>query len=125
MVVDVIIDTSVAAAMMFEDEQSPLAEALEPVMLAGGRLIAPQLIVWECTNALRSAVLSKRITAAKAETLLARFCSLPLKLIDPPAFNELPSLLKLAVKHQLTSYDAAYLQLAIEHHSMLRPNGKG
>ena len=70
MVTDVVIDTSVAAAMIFEDEVSPMATALESLMLAGGRLIAPPLILWECTNALRSAVLSKRMSSAKAAQLL-------------------------------------------------------
>ena len=112
MVTDVVIDTSVAAAMLFEDEVSPLATALEPIMLAGGKLIAPPLILWECTNALRSAVLSKRLTPAKATLLLDKFCALPLEIADPPEFRELTDLLSRAVKHQLTTYDAAYLQLA-------------
>ena len=112
MVKDVVIDTSVAAAMIFEDEAGPLAEALEPVMLAGGQLIAPALMLWECTNALRSAVLSKRITATKADALLSKFCALPMEFVDPPSLAELPDLLDLAVSHQLTTYDATYVLLA-------------
>lgn len=100
--------------MIFEDEASPLAEALEPVMLAGGQLVAPALMLWEITNALnalRSAVLSKRISKAKAESLLAKFCALPIEFVDPPTLAELPDLLNLAVSHQLTTYDASYLSL--------------
>ncbi|MDB6076154.1 MAG: hypothetical protein JWO89_3794 [Verrucomicrobiaceae bacterium] len=115
MVTDIVIDTSVAAAMIFEDESSDLAEALEPVMLAGGKLVAPALILWELTNALRSAVLSKRITKEKASNSLLKFCALPIEAVETPMLSELPDLLTLAVKHQLTSYDASYLQLAMLH----------
>ena len=121
---DVVIDTSVAVSMLFEDEVSPLAEGLETILLDGGKLVAPSLILWECTNALRSAVLSKRMTTTKAKSLLNKFCALPLEIAEPPTFQELPDLLCTAVKHQLTSYDAAYLQLALSRKIPLASNDK-
>jgi predicted nucleic acid-binding protein len=85
---------------------------LEARTLAGGSLIAPALILWEVSNALRSAVLSRRITKDEGERLLLAFTAMPLQLVAPPALGELSALYTLAVKHQLTTYDAAYLDLA-------------
>lgn len=54
MVNTVVIDASVALSMLFEDEASDIATSLETLMLDGGHLIAPAIILWEITNVIRS-----------------------------------------------------------------------
>ena len=69
--------------------------------------------VWELelTNLLRTACLRQRMTAEKAQQVLARIAKLPIAVdrVGAPPHE----LLALALRFGLSSYDAAYLELAL------------
>ena len=65
----------------------------------------------ELTNLLRTACLRQRLTAQRAQAVLAQIVSLPID-IDRQAVP--PSeVFALALRFGLSSYDAAYLELAL------------
>jgi predicted nucleic acid-binding protein len=54
----------------------------------------------------------KRITAAQGRDFLLQHAALDFKIAPPPQVSDFPRLHMLATIHQLTAYDADYLDLA-------------
>lgn len=107
-----VVDCSIAAAWCFEDETTERTEALLD-RLDGDPAVVPSHWSLEITNVLRSAVRRGRLTEAGSVRKVAALMSLPIKydsLTHQVAFT---TIYQLAQKHKLTSYDAAYLELAI------------
>ena len=107
-----VVDASMALSWMLADEVGP-----EP-SVAGGRVVAEGAIVpsfWrlEVANALRNAVRRKRCSEIDATRALHWFDNLRIE-VDPEtdrhAWGETRRLSK---RHDLTLYDAAYLELAL------------
>ncbi len=72
---------------------------------------APWLLQLEFTNVLRTACRRGSLTVVAAREIVDQMALLPIR-IDPTP--PLPAtLLSLALRFQLTSYDAAYLELAL------------
>ena len=105
-------DCSVVMAWCFEDESNPGAEqALQ--RLETECAIVPGLCHLEILNVLLIAERKKRISRAQTERLLRFVAELPLTTdIEFPA-TPLPAILDLGRSLGVTSYDAAYLELAI------------
>ncbi len=102
-----------AWAMM--DESSAVAEfALEQLKVAGG--VAPQLWWAELRNALLVAERRGRTTPAITDAALAALDALPVRLDRKPHG---PMVLRLAREHDLTVYDALYLELALRENRPL------
>jgi predicted nucleic acid-binding protein len=72
------------------------------------QLIAPELLVYEVVNALKTSVRRKRITDDIAQQLLHEFESWNIQYLKID--NE--SVLNLAIAEELSGYDASYLCLA-------------
>lgn len=109
----VVLDVSICMPWCCEDEVSALSEQLLDHAAALRPLHVPSIWPWEITNALLVATRRKRITgvhAAQFLTLLSRF---DIRIAPPPAVLDLPRLTSLAQRHNLTTYDASYLDLAI------------
>jgi predicted nucleic acid-binding protein len=107
-----IVDCSVAMAWCFDDEATSRTNAL-----LDRTLIDPALVPlhWplEVCNCLRTAVRRGRLTEAQATTKAKAMSALSVRydsLTHQLAFTDS---YQLAHKHKLTSYDAAYLELAI------------
>ena len=105
-----VLDASVGAAWFLPDEATPFTEAALHAT-ASDEVWVPALWLLEIGNLLLSAQRRKRITAAKREELVAAAGALRLR-IDREAVS-MATIDALAARHQLTSYDAAYLELAI------------
>ena len=104
-----VIDCSTAMAWAMMDESSAIAEfALERLRVAGG--VAPQLWWAELRNALLIAERRGRTTPAITDAALAALDALPVRLDHKP---QGPMVLRLAREHELTVYDALYLELAL------------
>ena len=104
-----VIDRSTAVAWAMMDEPSADAEfALEQVRVHGG--VAPQLWWAELRNALLVAERRGRATPAITDAALAALDTLPVQLDHKPNG---PMVLRLAREHDLTIYDALYLELAL------------
>jgi predicted nucleic acid-binding protein len=106
----IVVDASISAAWFLPDEATPLTEAaLQATAL--GDVWVPALWLLEIGNLLLSAQRRKRITDTKRRELVAAASALRLRVDrEPVSMVELDAL---AALHDLTSYDAAYLELAL------------
>ncbi|MDM7954482.1 MAG: type II toxin-antitoxin system VapC family toxin [Cyanobium sp. CZS 25K] len=105
-------DVSAVCSWCFEDERTAASEVLL-ARLPECELCVPALFLWELGNVLLMAERRGRITAADRSRFLALMVQLDLQ-IDPANPNVVwHDVLSLAAQHRLTSYDAAYLELAM------------
>ena len=104
-----IVDVSLAAAWILPDESSPAADLLL-ASLNGGPALAPSLFWHQARSIVTMAEKRGRIGEGEALAYLAGLRALPLETRGdgPDAV-----ILSLALTHGLTSYDAAYLALAL------------
>lgn len=105
-----VVDNSVVSGWYLEDQATPYTEHIA-TLLADERACAPALWELELTNVLRTSCLRQRLTAEKAQQILAHIARLPID-TDRHAVP-LPELLALALRFSLSSYDATYLELAL------------
>ena len=109
-----VVDCSFAMAWVFEDERTPSADALLDQLDAEHSFVVPA-VLWgiEVRDTLRSAVRRRRLTHAGADERRRALAELPKIAVACP--NGLGDVVDELVKtHDLTSYDAAYLAVAIE-----------
>lgn len=103
-----VIDASVTACWLFDDEDHPLAtEAMGRLARETAR--APAVWWFEVRNALIVAERRRRVQPVSASRYLSLLSGLPIVLDHDPVEHEL---LAIARRHELTVYDAAYLELA-------------
>ena len=105
-----VLDNSVVSGWFLEDQATPYTETIARRM-EDDRAIVPPLWQLEFANVLRTACRKKRLVAAQAHAIIDQICGLPIAIdtVTPgPA-----ELLALALRHNLSSYDAAYLELAL------------
>lgn len=105
-----VLDNSVVYGWLLEDQSTTCTEAVA-MRLAEDRPVTPALLRLEYANVLRTACKRGRLAAHQAQAVIEQMGRLPVE-ID----REVPDaaqLLALALCHGLTSYDAAYLELAL------------
>lgn len=107
-----VLDTSVTLAWLFPDEDE---KALDEIAdrLVTDTAYAPAIWPLEVTNALLTASRRGRIADKDIDEIIEQVARLPVTVetTDPhTVFTEIPGL---ARAHNLTSYDAAYFELAI------------
>ncbi|MHB8529862.1 MAG: type II toxin-antitoxin system VapC family toxin [Caulobacteraceae bacterium] len=105
---DFVLDASITAAWVFADEEHPVATRAQQLLL-GGRASAPCLWRYEVRNLLVMNERRGRIIEADTAAFLGRLAQLR---IDIDLAADENGLLVLARRHELTVYDAAYLELA-------------
>lgn len=105
-----VIDNSVVSGWYLEDQATPYTEHIAN-RLVEERACAPALWELELTNVLRTSCLRRRLTAEKAQEILSHIAGLPID-TDRHAVPR-HELLALALRFGLSSYDAAYLELAL------------
>lgn len=107
-----VVDCSFAAALGLPDEHSVRVEAFFLQEGAALEIWIPPLWWYELSNVLLMAQRRKRISQADRAALLSRFGSLPL--ITDTLIGEMTAsrIQDIAEQYGLTSYDAAYMELA-------------
>jgi predicted nucleic acid-binding protein len=105
-----VLDNSVVCGWFLENQATPYADAIIE-RLRDERAAVPALWELEFTNVLRTACLRQRMTAEAAQRVIARIVSLPID-VDRQAVPA-SEILGLALRFGLSSYDAAYLELAL------------
>lgn len=105
-----VVDASIILAWSLEDESSESAEAAVERLLAEGGL-APAHWPLEVANGLRSAERRGRIDEPSIRRLAARLAGLPVD-IAPVELSTALGVIESARRHDLSVYDAAYLDLA-------------
>jgi predicted nucleic acid-binding protein len=96
----VVVDTSYVMSWLLPDEKSPKS--------VKEQMLAPELLVYEVINALKTSVRRKRITQVIAQQLLHEFENWNIHYFKID--NE--SVLNLAITEELSGYDSSYLYLA-------------
>jgi predicted nucleic acid-binding protein len=105
-----VIDNSVVCGWLLQSQASAYSEAIAQ-RLQTSRAVAPFLLPLEYANVLRTACKRQKIIASQAHEMLTMLAELP---IDIDTSAPTPALLlDLALRHDLTSYDAIYLDLAL------------
>ena len=109
-------DASFCGAWIIADDSSEKAEQILSLIVKGTlELVVPALWHYEMNNLLRSAHRRKRLTEEDARTALETLIQVPLTLEDLPEAPARKRILHLALQFDLSSYDAAYLELADRH----------
>ncbi len=106
-----VVDSSIALTWCFEDEATQVTDALL-IRLTHDGAHAPALWPLEVLNVLLMAQRRGRITAKARQDRLALLQSLPIALDTETAGQAWTITAMLADRHNLTLYDAAYLELA-------------
>ena len=106
-----VLDSSVTLAWCFDDEHTEATDALLQRVVESGAE-APSLWPLEILNALAMAERRGRIDADKRHRLAGFLHDLPVSLDADTASQAWVATSRLAARHRLTIYDAAYLELA-------------
>ncbi|WP_426123228.1 type II toxin-antitoxin system VapC family toxin [Pararhizobium sp. PWRC1-1] len=106
---DFVVDASVAAVWFLADEQSDVADAVMDALLRK-TACAPDLLRHEVRSVLLMAERRQRISSDLVLASLIRLHHLPIVIADS---GDDALVVGLARAHQLSTYDAAYLALAI------------
>lgn len=108
----IVLDCSVTMAWCFEDECDRYADAVLDA-LASGDALAPSIWPFEVANALLVAERRKRLKEADSARFLELLRGLPILVEEPVSDRVLGSVLAAGRQWGLSSYDAAYLELAM------------
>lgn len=107
-----VLDSSVALAWCFEDEQTPEVIALLREVAESGAM-APSLWPLEVLNGLTMAERRRRLDGVRRRQMTELLRELPVNLDPDTAVVAWTDTAALAERFRLTLYDAAYLELAI------------
>lgn len=109
-----VLDCSVAMAWCFEDETVPYTEGILQ-SLQQTPAIVPGIWPLEVANVLLVAERKDRINRVQAAQFLQALKELPIEHDPQPPHDIWAEVYDLARAHDLSSYDAAYLHLAVRH----------
>jgi predicted nucleic acid-binding protein len=107
-----VLDGSVTMVWGFEDEADGYAEAILERM-PDLKAHVPSLWPLEVANALLVGERRRRITSAETARFIAILGAFPITVDDQTVAHDWADTMHLARAHNLSSYDAAYLELAI------------
>jgi len=107
-----VVDASIAAGWLLPDERTDIADALA-LRMQSEDAFAPDLFWHEVRSLLVTATRRNRISEAAVYLSLERLATIPLR--NAGACDAL-TVARLAIKHGLSAYDAAYLDLALREH---------
>lgn len=107
-----VLDASVTLGWYFEDERTAAGEAVMDRVAATGAVV-PLIWRYEVANGFLAAIRRRRIEPAYRDVSLAELRLFPIT-IDRAGFDDpvCSSICGLADQHELTIYDAAYVELA-------------
>ena len=108
----IVIDASVALAWCFPDEVSDYADSVL-VALEGRTALVPPIWSVEITNALLVGERRKRIRPPEARRFVELLKGLSILEDTQPFADTMSNILPLAREHDLSAYDAAYLDVAV------------
>ena len=106
-----VVDASVAIMLLFPEPLSAQAIALfRDAQRLGRRIVAPHVLPFEATNAIRRQMRRERLSLDEALESLEDFLTLPINLVIDHDLHR--SALRLTEAHSLGGHDAHYVALA-------------
>lgn len=118
-----VLDCSVAAAFLFEDEASPATDALLARLKVEGAIV-PTLWSLELGNMLVQAERRRRTRSTRLTGILDLVRRLPIVTDSETDERALREIFALARQEGLTTYDASYLELAMRRNVDLATRDK-
>ena len=110
-----VIDASIVLNWCFPDEDNALTQHVADKFKAGDTALAPSFWPHEVLNALLAGEKRKRISSGLIQNFLQDLQMLPVELDYSHSRNVFENIEPLAHRHELTAYDAAYLELALRN----------
>jgi predicted nucleic acid-binding protein len=108
-----VVDNSVVMSWCFKDEANPLADSVLS-WLEEATAYVPSVWPLEVVNVLLAAELKKLISEADSIRFLRLLSQLPILVLHESPERSMKDILGLARIHNLSSYDASYLDLAMK-----------
>ncbi len=116
----IVLDASAAAPWFLPDEASESADRFyQQVVISQGLYHAPALWIWETGNILMSALRRKRLSPEQMQSGMARLHACPISFANAPSHHKQLQILRLAQTHDLSYYDASYLELVLSLNGQL------
>lgn len=109
---DFVIDNSVVMSWCFKDETNKYTDAILD-RLENAAAYVPAVWPLEVGNVLLVAERKKRLSESDSSRFIALLSDLPIIVDQEPPERMFSEILNLAREHNLSSYDASYLDLAI------------
>jgi predicted nucleic acid-binding protein len=110
-----VLDNSVAMRWCFENAAHPYADGILNRLAAGEDALVPVLWFYEASAVLAREQNRGTLAASKANEFIAELKALRIVADAESAARVFNDVHRLALDHRLTSYDAAYLELALRH----------
>src|SRR5580658_6562197 len=107
-----VVDASFAMAWVLKDEATVETDKILDSLGQGSKAFVPALWRWEIANALLNVERRKRATKAEVARHLTLLQSFPIEIDEAAVSAAWSATHLLAQQYGLTSYDAAYLELA-------------
>ena len=108
-----ILDASVTLCWCFENQANDYSEAIFGMLAGGEEAIAPFIWPIEVANVLVRAEKRKSLNLAQVTGFLEELCAWPIQVDSLGVDRAFQQILSTARYYNLTTYDAAYLELAV------------
>jgi len=108
-----VLDNAVVSGWYLRGQSSDCSQAIA-ARLEEDKALVPALWQLELANVLKTACTKGRLSHAQARQILDTLAQLPIE-VDTGAQPGQRPLFELAMRFDLSSYDAAYLELAMRH----------
>ena len=107
-----IYDASFVGAIILPDEKNPDVDKINNSIDENDMIYIPQMLWYEVTNILNNVVRRKRISSNEVIHLYKVISAIKFTTDFETGINYSKKLWELCIKYNLSSYDAAYLELA-------------
>ncbi len=108
-----VLDNSVVTGWYLPSQATDYSKAVA-IRLETDKALVPQLWQLELANVLKTACTKGRLTQSQARQILDTLSQLPIEVDNAAPPGQRP-LFELAMRYNLSSYDAVYLELAMRH----------
>lgn len=119
----IVLDVSLTAAWFFEDEATAEIDAVFHIVSDKGAIV-PDIWAVELANTFRTAVRRDRLDHARRKRSFDILAAMPIERDPESAQHAWVAVIVLSDKHNLTVYDATYLELAVRRQIPLATTDK-
>jgi predicted nucleic acid-binding protein len=114
----IVLDASLTIDWLFEQQITSPSSSVYGELLRS-TVIVPSHWSLEISNTLQPDLRDNKISIADFQLIMERLDGLAIRIQPPIDLDEIGPVSQFAVTHGLTSYDAVYVQLAIQHEATL------
>ena len=116
---DYVFDSSFIGAIIIPDEKNPRVDKARVAIGEEEEIFIPNLLWYEITNVFKNLIRRKRFESDEVMRLIPKLAAIRMKNDYTTGVEYSRKLLKLCNDYNLSSYDAAYLELAERKNAVL------